>query len=97
VAGKWKLVVDFQGQQMPVSLNLVQSSEDVTGVLETMLGNGEIADGKVLGSKLSATAKAEMQGQSVEFQISCKVGGNTMSGTITAPIVPEPLPFTGTR
>lgn len=97
VAGKWNLVIDFQGQQLPVSLNLEQSDDAVTGVLETMLGNGKIADGKITGNKLSANAKAEMQGQGIEFAITGKVDGNAMSGTITAPIVPEPLPFTGSR
>ncbi|HVF48026.1 MAG TPA: pitrilysin family protein [Pyrinomonadaceae bacterium] len=97
VAGKWSLVIDFQGQQLPVSLNLEQSADTVTGVLETMLGNGEIADGKVSGNRLSANAKAEMQGQGIEFAIAGKIDGNAMSGTITAPIVPEPLPFTGSR
>lgn len=97
VAGQWSLVIDFQGQQLPVSLNLEQSADTVTGVLETMLGNGEIADGRVTGNKLSASAKAEMQGQGIEFAITGKVDGNAMSGTITAPIVPEPLPFTGSR
>ena len=97
VAGKWKLVIDFQGQQLPVTLKLEQEGEKVTGVLETMLGNGKIAEGKVAGSKLNATANAEMQGQSVEFVISGKADGDTMSGTITAPIVPDPLPFTGSR
>lgn len=90
-------MIDFQGQQLPVTLTLVQSADTITGELETMLGNGEIADGKVLGNKLSATAKAEMQGQPVEFEISGKVDGDTMSGTITAPIVPDPLPFSGNR
>lgn len=97
VAGKWKLVIEFQGQQLPVSLTLEQDGESVTGMLETMLGNGKIAGGKVSGSKLAATANAEMQGQPVEFAISGKVDGDSMSGTITAPIVPDPLPFTGTR
>ncbi len=97
VAGKWKLVIDFQGQQLPVSLKLEQDGECVTGVLETMLGNGKIADGKVSGSKLAATALAEMQGQPIEFVITGKVDGDSMSGTLTAPIVPDPLPFTGTR
>ncbi len=97
LAGKWKLVIDFQGQQLPVSLTLEQTADSVTGVLETMLGNGEIADGKVSGNKLSATAKAEMQGQPVEFTIAGKVDADSMSGTIMAPIVPDPLPFTGTR
>ncbi len=97
VNGKWALVIDFQGQQLPVSLTLEQSGENVTGVLETMLGNGRIEDGRVSGSKLAATANAEMQGRPLEFNIAGKVDGNTMSGTLTAPIVPEPLPFTGTR
>jgi len=97
VAGKWKLVIDFQGQQLPVSLTLEQDGESVGGVLETMLGNGKIADGKVTGNKLAATANAEMQGQAIEFVITGKVDGDTMSGTLTAPIVPDPLPFTGTR
>lgn len=97
VTGKWALKIDFQGQELPVSLELEQSGETVTGVLETMLGNGDIADGQVSGNKLSATAHAEMQGQPVEFNISGKVDGNSMSGTISAPIVPDPLPFTGNR
>ncbi len=97
VAGKWSLVVEFQGQQLPVSLTLEQDGESVTGVLETMLGNGKIAEGKVTGNKLTATANAEMQGQPIEFVIAGKVDGDTMSGSLTAPIVPEPLSFTGTR
>ena len=97
VAGAWKLVIDFQGQQLSVSLTLEQDGENVSGVLETMLGNGKIADGKVSGSKLAATANAEMQGQSIDFTISGKVDGDSMSGTLTAPIVPDPLQFTGTR
>jgi zinc protease len=97
VAGKWALTIDFQGQQLPVSLTLEQTGETVTGLLETMLGNGEISDGRVTGSKLSATASAEMQGRSVAFEIAGKVDGDAMSGTLTAPIVPEPLSFTGKR
>jgi len=97
VAGKWSLVIEFQGQQLPVSLTLEQDGENVTGVLETMLGNGKIAEGKVTGNKLAATANAEMQGQPIEFIISGKIDGDSMSGTLTAPIVPDPLSFTGTR
>ncbi len=97
VDGSWKLVIDFQGQQLPVTLNLEQDGEAVTGILETMLGNGKITEGKVTGTKLAATANAEMHGQPIDFTISGKVDGDSMSGTLTAPIVPDPLPFTGTR
>lgn len=97
VAGKWSLMIDFQGQQLPVSLTLDQDADRVSGVLETMFGNGTISDGKVTGSKLAAAANAEMQGQPIEFTIAGKVDGNSMSGTLAAPIIPDPLPFTGTR
>jgi zinc protease len=97
VSGKWSLKVDFQGQQLPVSLVLTQDRDTVSGKLETMLGDGEIADGKVRGSKLSAVARAEMQGQEVEFAIAGSVEGDSMTGTLSAPIVPDALPFTGER
>lgn len=97
VSGKWSLKVDFQGQQLPVSLVLVQDGDTVSGKLETMLGDGEIADGKVRGSKLSAVARAEMQGQEVEFAITGTVDGDSMNGTLGAPILPDTLPFTGER
>lgn len=96
-AGKWSLKIDFQGQQLPVSLTLTQDGEALSGKLETMLGDGEIADGKVTGSKISAVAKAEMQGQAVEFSITGSIDGDTMSGMLSAPIVPDALPFTGER
>jgi len=96
-AGDWSLTIDFQGQALPVKLNVEQNGQDLTGVLETMLGNGEIADGKVIGNKLSAVAMADMQGQAIKFEILGKIDADTMNGTITAPMVPEALPFTGTR
>ena len=96
-AGKWALVIDFQGQELPVSLTLEQNGDDLTGVLETMLGDGKISDGKIAGSKLTATAQAEMQGRPLEFTIAGNIDGDSMNGTLTAPIVPEPLPFSGSR
>lgn len=97
VAGNWSLNIDFQGQRLPVTMTLSQTGSNLTGTLKTMLGDGEIDDGTVSGNRLAATAKAEMQGQSVEFKISGTVDGNSMSGSITAPIVPDPLSFTGSR
>lgn len=97
VAGTWSLTLDFQGQKLPVTLTLEQDSTLIRGKLETMLGDGEIASGKVTGKKFSATAVAEMQGQNLEFAINGTADGDSISGTISAPIVPEPLTFTGKR
>ena len=97
VAGNWKLTIDFQGQQLPVSLELQQDGETVSGKLESILGEGEIADGKVRGNKLSAVAKTQMQGQTLELAIIGTLEGDTLTGTLTTPIVPMPLNFTGKR
>jgi hypothetical protein len=62
-----------------------------------MLGEGEIKSGSVTGMKFSAIAVTDLQGQSLELSINGKITGDSMSGSITAPIVPDPLTFTGTR
>ncbi len=95
--GSWKLTVDFQGQQVPVSLTLVQNGDALTGRLETVLGNGDITDGSVRGNKFSATANTGIQGQDVEFVINGTITDGIMSGTIAAPIIPDSLTFTGTK
>ena len=97
VAGKWSLLIDFQGQEMPVSLSIDKNDNAVTGVLETMLGEGKIDNVSVRGNRFSAVATAEFQGQPLELTINGSVEGEIMSGTITAPISPEPLTFTGSR
>lgn len=96
-SGKWKLSLDFQGQKVPVSLDLEQSDKVIKGSLQTVLGNGEISDGSVRGQSFSATANTDIQGQSVEFMISGTLENGTMSGTISAPIIPDSLTFTGSR
>lgn len=97
VAGEWSLTVDFQGQQFPVSLALEQNGETVSGKLQSVLGEGDVHDGKVKGSKFSATAKSNVQGQNIELSITGTVENDSMSGSLSAPMIPMPLNFTGTR
>jgi zinc protease len=97
VAGDWVLTIDLQGQTFPVTMNLSQTDASVTGTVTTMMGEAKIIEGRVRGRKLSATASAEFQGQVMELAISGTLDGESMQGTISAPIVPEPLSFTGER
>jgi hypothetical protein len=97
VAGKWSLVVDFQGQQFPVSLALEQNGDAVSGKLESVLGEGDVHDGKVKGNKFSATAKSNVQGQNIELSITGTVENDLMNGSLSAPMIPMPLNFSGTR
>ncbi len=95
--GEWSLSLDFQGQTVPVSLVVTQTDASVTGTLETVLGSGQITGGSVRGRTLSATANTEIQGQSVEFLITGTLDDGTLSGTISAGIIPDSLSFTGSR
>lgn len=98
VNGKWNLTIDFQGQQVPVTLMLKQDGATVSGSLDSMMGKGGIAGAKVSGNKFTAVAKSQIQGQSVDLNISGTVDGDSMKGTLTVPMPgAPPFNFTGTR
>jgi zinc protease len=98
VTGKWDLMLEIQGQQLPVSLDLVQGIDKVTGRLDSMLGSGEIEVGKVSGNKLSAVTETEIQGQPVSLSLAGTVEDNTMKGVITTGIPGfPPVNFEGKR
>lgn len=97
LAGVWDLTLDFQGQPVSVKMELSQDGESVSGKLSTMLGDGRIRDGRVDGNRFSATADTERQGQNLELSINGKLDGDGLLGSITAPIIPTPLTFSGKR
>ncbi|MDM7922791.1 MAG: pitrilysin family protein [Pyrinomonadaceae bacterium] len=97
VGGEWELSLDFMGQNVSVTLVLDQQGSSLTGQLKTMLGDGEISSGSISGSRISATAATEMQGQNVEFIINGSVADNMIEGTISSPMIPDALAFTGKR
>ncbi|MCV4683531.1 hypothetical protein OFB94_27965, partial [Escherichia coli] len=47
IAGKWDVILDFQGSQVPVTLNLMHEGSRLSGTLETMLGNGIISSAEI--------------------------------------------------
>lgn len=97
LTGNWALTIDFQGQQIPVSLSLEQTDGQISGKLESMLGEGNIENGKVSGNAFSSVATSEMQGQTLELAISGTLENDEMKGTISAPMIPMPLEFSGKR
>ncbi|MGI8556389.1 MAG: M16 family metallopeptidase [Pyrinomonadaceae bacterium] len=98
VTGKWTLSLDVQGQKLPVTLDLKQTGDKVTGTLDSMLGKGDIPNGKVTGNKLISTAKTQFQGQDVELNLNGTVEGDTMKGIIISSIPGfPPINFEGSR
>ncbi len=97
VDGEWHLKMQLQGQSIPVKLILTQEEGSISGKLDTMLGQANIAAATLRGNRFNATAESEMQGQKVEFIISGEFDGDLISGSVSTSIVPDPLAFTGER
>lgn len=97
IAGKWNLKIEIPGQEIPLTVTFKQDGDNITGDMSSMLGNGEISGGKVTGNKLTAAAKITVQGQEIELTINGTINGDSMKGTISAPISPQPIPFSGSR
>ncbi len=58
---------------------------------------GNLSDGKVVGNKITAVAKSDFQGQAIELGIRGTVDGDSIEGTLSAPMIPTPLEFKGSR
>ena len=97
VSGVWDLKIDFQGQEFSAELDIIQTGNSFKGDLATPLGPVTIPDGRVAGSRISGAAVASFQGQDVELNITGTVADGRIEGTLSTPIVPEPLAFAGTR
>jgi zinc protease len=98
VTGKWILNLEVQGQKLPVTLDLKQDGEKVTGSLDTMLGKGNIENCKISGNKINALVSSDIQGQSVELNLSGTVEGDKVSGIINISIPGfPPANFEGNR
>lgn len=100
VNGKWNLVIDFQGQNLPVSFELNQIDATFTGGFESPFGVGEVTAGNVIGSKMKAAIDVNFQGQNIEILLSGNVeNDNSITGVLSAPQMeglPD-LPFSGNK
>lgn len=97
VAGTWELVITGpSGNTIPATLNIKQEGSQISGTVESQLGLAELKPTTLNGDSFDATLILNMQGQTIDAQVSGTVQGNTMKGTINVPQFP-PLPFTGTR
>lgn len=95
--GKWKLDVEFQGQNLKLDLTLESGETGLTGVLATPLGNATIAAGRVSGDSFSASASAEVNGQNLSLDLVFRKSGEGFEGSISSPMLPSTLVATGHR
>ncbi len=99
VNGKWNLVIDFQGQQLPVSFDLTQTDATFVGSFQSPFGTGEVKEGTINGAKVKGTVEVNFQGQSLEVLLNATIENeNEIKGILASQMEGLPdLPFTGNK
>ncbi|MEP6789589.1 MAG: hypothetical protein ABJB40_14210 [Acidobacteriota bacterium] len=96
ISGKWALAANANGQTIDIAVEIKQTDDNFTGTTSSQIGNGTIEGGKVSGKTFTATLKADVQGQAVDFKMEGSIDGDKMSGTFSNGSFGS-VPFTATK
>lgn len=96
VAGNWLLEIQTPlGQNIAATL-ILSANGSIVGRVESEMGDATLTTAEFSGNSFTATLEFNMDGHTLEAQISGEVTGDSMSGTISLQNTP-PLPFTGSK
>ena len=94
LTGNWALTVEIPNQSTPVTLNLTQQENRLTGNMVSPFGTSEITRGEVTAEGFRFVTVVTM-GETIDVTFTGTVRGNQMTGTATTP--QGTVPFSGTR
>lgn len=95
VGGTYSITIDIPGQPLPATLTFAQQGSTFTGTMVSQLGTTQIRDGKVTADGFSFSGNVEFGGAAITINVSGKVTGNQVSGTVDSP--QGAVPFSGTK
>jgi len=82
VSGTWKGAFDFNGQSVPVTINLKSSSDGLTGTIEGLPTTPTtIHDGKVNGDNITFWVNTDYEGQTYKLVYNGKVSSDQIQFT----------------
>jgi hypothetical protein len=82
VSGTWKGTFDFNGQNVPITINLKSSADGLTGSVEGLPTTpATIHDGKVDGDKITFWINTDYEGQTYKLVYSGKVSEDQIQFT----------------
>lgn len=95
ISGTYAITIEIPGQTTPATLIFNQQSEILTGTMQGEFGTAPLKNGKATINGFSFSATVEFGGQTIDLDVSGKVAGNQISGTISTP--QGAIPFSGTK
>ncbi len=96
IGGKGKLKVETPGQQVGVSLALIQEEKSFSGTMSSLMGDGKVTNGTIKEKEFSAVIQANIQGQDMGIQMSGQLESEKMTGTLLVPNM-DAIPFEGNK
>jgi imidazolonepropionase-like amidohydrolase len=81
ITGTWNLTVDSPQGEVPVTAELRQNGETITGTLTSPFGQSSVSSGSISNGNVRFTVVVDVQGTQITVVFSGKVEGNRMSGS----------------
>lgn len=95
--GAWSIDIETPlGQSIPATLTVERSGSDYTATIHSEMGDAELGNIQIRDNSFSATASLDMDGHSVEAEVSGRFNGDQTEGFLKLQNSPA-LPFTGTK
>ncbi len=96
LAGVWSLTIASPlGQSIPATLKLTDTGKNLSGDIESEMGNGELT-ATCASNGFSGTLVFDVAGQQMSAQIEAELQNDELSGSIALENV-EPINFTGNK
>ena len=92
----WNLTLSTPQGDLPVTLRLNTDGGNLSGTLNTPLGDGTISGGTYSDTELNTTVSISFQGMPVSAQINGTIEGDSIKGTVNTGMLGS-LNFSGTR
>ncbi len=95
--GAWSIEIETPlGQSIPATLTVERSGNDYTATIHSEMGDVELGNIQLRDNSFSATASLEMDGHSIQAEVSGRFNGDQTDGFLKLQNSPA-LPFTGTK
>lgn len=82
VTGTWEAIVETPQGEVPITLKLKQSGNELSGEFTSQMGSAEIYDGSVNGNEIQFSVEITIQGQTMELIFDGIVEGDSIDGSI---------------
>ncbi len=95
-AGTWNLTVESPQGAVPLTLQLRQQGDAISGTVTSPFGQSDLTEGSLSGNEVRFTISVDIQGTPMRVTFAGRIEGDRMSGTVTVEGMGS-FPFSGTR